>query len=110
MLGVAKLMGTEGHLEGLGGILDGRDVPEGLGEPLRHEIVERLLLDRNQVGELHNLRYVPEADPLTVRARWDRSDLEITHQAIPPSSIEKWRIICSVLIYCTKDKSVNERR
>ena len=85
VLGVTELMGAKRDLERLGDVLDRRDLLEGFSEPLGHKPVEGLLLDGDQVGELHDLRDATEVDPLAIRARGDGSDFEISHQALPPS-------------------------
>ena len=42
--GIAKLMVAKGDLQRMGGVLDRGELGKGLGEPLPHEALERLLL------------------------------------------------------------------
>ena len=82
--GVTKLVVAEGDLHGVGGVLDRGELLEGLREPLAHETLERLLLNRDKVGQFHCRRNLAEAYALALlRPRLGRRC--VSHQALPPS-------------------------
>ena len=66
MLGIAKLVGTELDAEGLRAVLDGRHAREGLVEALGHQVVERIDLNGDQVGDVHDLRELREAEAIAI--------------------------------------------
>ena len=80
--GVAKLVVAKGDLQGVGGVLDGRELREGLGKALAHEALEGLLLNRDQVGELHRRGNLAKG-LASRRALWfGKCNLCSRHQAI----------------------------
>ena len=81
---VAKLVLAKRHLHRSRGVLDGRELSEGLGKPIGHEVLERLLLDRDKVGQRHGLRDLAEADPLTLFRLRGNGFVMCSHQANPP--------------------------
>ena len=66
MLGVAKLVGAELDAKGLRAVLDGRHAREGFVEALGHQIVERIDLNGNQVGDVHDLGELREAKAIAI--------------------------------------------
>ena len=66
MLGVAKLVGAELDAKGLRAVLDGRHAREGFVEALGHQIVERVDLNGNQVGDVHDLGELREAETIAI--------------------------------------------
>ena len=83
--GIAELMVAEGDLQRVGGVLDRGELGEGLGEPLPHEALERLLLHGDQVRQLHRGSNLAKG-LASGRSLWFRkSSLCGRHQAFPPS-------------------------
>jgi hypothetical protein len=52
-------------------------------------VLERLLLDRNEIGQHHTLRDLTEADPLTLFLLRGNGFVYASHQAIPPQMCKK---------------------
>ena len=83
--GVTKLVLAEGDLHRAGTVLDGRSLGERLGKTIGHEVLERLLLDGDEVGELHRGGDLGEAHAIVLDCGGG-SRLSGTHQAFPPST------------------------
>ena len=82
--GVAELVVTKDHLHVLGRVLDRRELCERLGETLPHEVLERLLLNGDEVGQLHSRSDLAERHA-SVALRFGEIGLCGRHQAVPPS-------------------------
>ena len=66
MLGVAELVSAELHPQGMGVVLDRGHVLEGLRQALVHEALERVGLDGNQIGDVHDLGDLREAQAIAI--------------------------------------------
>ena len=96
---VAKLVVAEDDLHGVGGVLDRRELGEGLGKPLAHEALEGALLNVDQVGELHRRSNLAEG-LASGRALWfGKCSLCGRHQAFPPSKRVEGGNCRNVIIY-----------
>ena len=92
---VAKLVVPKDHLHRVRGVLDGRELGEGLRETLAHEVLKRLLLDGDQVGELHCRGNLAKG-LASGRALWfGKCSLCGRHQAFPPSKGWKAAIVAT---------------
>ena len=96
---VAKLVVAKDDLHRVGGVLDGRELREGLGKTLAHEALEGLLLNVDQVGELHRRSNLAKG-LASGRALWfGKSSLCGRHQAFPPSKRVEGGNCRNVIIY-----------
>ena len=66
VLGVAELVSAELHPQGMGVVLDRGHVLEGLRQALVHEALERVGLDGNQIGDVHDLGDLREAQAIAI--------------------------------------------
>ena len=87
--GIAKLMLAERDLHGPRGVLDGRELGEGLGKSVGHESLERLLLNGDEIGQLHGSRNLAEAHARAQLPLCGLGRLCGRHQALPPSTRQK---------------------
>ena len=82
---VAELVVTKGDLQGVRGVLDRGELGEGLGKPLPHEPLEGLLLNGDEVRQLHRRGDLAKG-LASGRSLWfGKSSLCGRHQAFPPS-------------------------
>ena len=82
---VAKLVVAKGDLQGVGGVLDRGELGEGLGKPLPHEPLEGLLLNGDEVRQLHRRGDLAEGLASGHSLWFGKSSLCGRHQAFPPS-------------------------
>ena len=78
---ITKLVLAKGDLHSACGVLDGREFGKRLCEAVGHEALKRLLLDRNEIWELHSSWNLAEAHALALRI-WGRHCGR--HRAFPP--------------------------
>ena len=82
---VAELMVTEGHLELVVLALDGAGLPKGVAQALAHEALEAILLNGDEVRQLHGLRDLPEVDACALGGGHGLGRFCFRHQVFPPS-------------------------
>ena len=92
---VTELVLAEGHLHGPRCVLDGRELGEGLGDAVGHEVLERILLDGDEVGQLHRRGDFAKALARTSDLRFSKRSLCGRHQAFPPSKGWKAAIVAN---------------
>ncbi len=95
MRGITELVVAEGHLHGLGGVLDRGELGEGLSKAVAHEVLERLLLNGNQVRQLHRRGDLAEGPTAGMAHRFGERSLCGRHQAFPPSKGWKAAIVAT---------------
>ena len=92
---VTKLVLAKGHLHGPGRVLNGRELREGLGDAVGHEVLERVLLDGDEVGQLHRRGDFAKALARSGDLRFSKRSLCGRHQAFPPSKGWKAAIVAN---------------
>ena len=89
VLRLAELVATKLHAHVLRAVLDGADVPKRLRQTFALEELEAFRLDGDEVRDVHDVRDLREASPISVKAglisRFSLSHQEITTSIKPPT-------------------------
>ena len=84
VLRLAELVATKLHAHVLRAVLDGADVPKRLRQTFALEELEAFRLDGDEVRDVHDVRDLREASPISVKAGLI-SRFSLSHEAFPPS-------------------------
>ena len=83
--GVAELVITKGDLQHMVLALDRTGLLESLAKSIGHEALKALLLNGDEIRQLHHLGDLSEVDARALCCRYRQGGFCITHQAFPPS-------------------------